>query len=232
MMWGVLMNTCLSPCMSVGEGSYKESWVYAQTGRAPRLPTVCNCYWYRVWKREAQHGLCSHALQQTPGSHQTWEPRLDCREWAWTCVILMSHTPASMLSQVDLCLLLSLSRWDQRGENIQELDELSRSQSTCSPHLRVSVFLPETLSCSGFTFMHSSLFKCLCVRSHLQWSAGCHGDSPALWKDQGASGLGTQSQPAPIQGCRRRAFKKGKYQLLFILLQCVYLRVCRLKFIW
>lgn len=53
---------------------------------------------------------------------------------------------------------LTLSRWDQRGENVQELDELTGSQSTCSPYLRVRIFLLKWLPVLGkFEFsMHSS----------------------------------------------------------------------------
>lgn len=55
-----------------------------------------------------------------------------------------------------------------------------------------------------------SVHACVCVCVSMQRSAGCHGDSPALWTDKGASGLGQQSQPTSIQESGRRPFKKGK----------------------
>lgn len=76
-------------------------------------------------------------------------------------------------------LIVSLSRRDQRGEDVQELDELSGSQSTRSPHLRVGIH--PRLGCMRPHWPALSTLLCLCVSR--QRSDGRHGDPPALRED-------------------------------------------------
>lgn len=153
--------------MSPGEGSHKQGRMHAQAGWPPWLSTVCNRQWCCEGKLKAQLGLRRHAVQQVPGSHQTREPRMGCSEWEAE-EISLSHTwvwsPVCALKPTSGCFV---SRWDQGGENFPELDELSRSQSTCSPSLQVSIPLVSTSLHSWCVFAAHAVFlhlhACVCV---------------------------------------------------------------------